>query len=94
MLNFKKIQKLSIIGSLKNDTTFIETKNKDLILQLTEDSVFLYAEDYALHYSSTDSKKIENIKYKKIDIKVKREMEEQSQLRGGATEGFTPTNLK
>ena len=31
----------------------------------------MYAEDYALHYSSTDSKKIENIKYKKIDIKGK-----------------------
>lgn len=69
--NNNKIEKLSLIGSLKNDTTFIETKNKDLILQLTEDSVFLYAEDYALHYSSTDSKKIENIKYKKIDIKGK-----------------------
>ena len=69
--NNNKIEKLSLIGSLKNHITSIETKNKDLILQLTEDSVFLYAEDYALHYSSTDSKKIENIKYKKIDIKGK-----------------------
>lgn len=31
---------------------------------------------------------------KDIESRVKREMEEQSQLRGGATEGFTPTNLK
>ena len=69
--NNNKIEKLSLVGTLKNHITSIETKNKDLILQLTEDSVFLYAEDYALHYSSTDSKKIENIKYKKIDIKGK-----------------------
>ncbi|MDD3055522.1 MAG: AsmA-like C-terminal domain-containing protein [Aliarcobacter sp.] len=69
--NNNKIEKLSLVGSLKNDTTFIETKNKDLILQLTKDSVSLYAEDYALHYSSTDSEKIKNIKYKKIDIKGK-----------------------
>lgn len=69
--NNNKIEKLSLVGTLKNHITSIETKNKDLILQLTEDSVFLYAEDYALHYSSIDSKKIENIKYKKIDIKGK-----------------------
>ena len=69
--NNNKIEKLSLVGTLKNHITSIETKNKDLILQLTEDSVFLYAEDYDLHYSSTDSKKIENIKYKKIDIKGK-----------------------
>lgn len=69
--NNNKIEKLSLVGTLKNHITSIETKNKDLILKLAEDSVFLYAEDYALHYSSTDSKKIENIKYKKIDIKGK-----------------------
>ncbi|PUE63820.1 DUF3971 domain-containing protein [Arcobacter caeni] len=66
-----KIDKLSLVGTLKNDITTIETKNKDLVLQLEKNSVSLYADGYELHYSSADSKKIENIKYKKIDIKGK-----------------------
>ena len=69
--NDDKIEKLSLIGSLKNDTTFIKTKNEDLVLELKKDSVSLYADGYNLYYSSADSKKIENIKYKNIDIKGK-----------------------
>lgn len=69
--NNNKIDKLSLVGTLKNDITSIETKNKDLVLQLEKDSISLYADGYELHYSSADSKKIENIKYKKIDIKGK-----------------------
>ncbi|MBY0540814.1 MAG: AsmA-like C-terminal domain-containing protein, partial [Campylobacterales bacterium] len=69
--NNNKIDKLSLVGTFKNDITSIETKNKDLVLQLEKDSISLYADGYELHYSSADSKKIENIKYKKIDLKGK-----------------------
>lgn len=67
--NNDKIEKLSLIGSIKDDITSIKTKNQDLVLELKNDSVSLYVDGYNLHYTSADSEKIEKIKYKKVDIK-------------------------
>lgn len=69
--NNDKIEKLSLIGSIKDDITSIKTKNQDLVLELKNDSVSLYVDGYNLHYTSADSEKIEKIKYKKVDIKGK-----------------------
>ena len=69
--NNDKIEKLTLIGSIKDDITSIKTKNQDLVLELKNDSVSLYVDGYNLHYTSADSEKIEKIKYKKVDIKGK-----------------------
>ncbi|MDD2887601.1 MAG: AsmA-like C-terminal domain-containing protein [Aliarcobacter sp.] len=69
--NNDKINSLSLIGSIKNGLTSIETKNKDLILELKKDAVSLYVDGYNLYYSSSDSEKIDENKYKEITIKGK-----------------------
>ena len=69
--NNDKIEKLTLIGSIKDDITSIKTKNQDLVLELKNDTVSLYVDGYNLHYTSADSEKIEKIKYKKVDIKGK-----------------------
>ncbi|MDD2896009.1 MAG: AsmA-like C-terminal domain-containing protein [Aliarcobacter sp.] len=69
--NDDKINSLSLIGSLKNGVTSIETKNKDLILELKKDAISLYVDGYNLYYSTSDSEKIDENKYKDISIKGK-----------------------
>lgn len=70
--NNDKINSLSLIGSIKNGLTSIETKNKDLILELKKDAVSLYVDGYNLYYSSSDSEKLDENKYKEISIKGKK----------------------
>jgi hypothetical protein len=68
-----KIENLSLIGSIKNDLTLINTKNEDLILKLEKDYISLYVDGYDLHYSSSEIGKDEESqsKYKNIDMKGK-----------------------
>ena len=71
--NDTKIESLSLIGSIKNDLTSINTKNEDLILKLEKDYISLYVDGYDLHYSSSEIGKDEESqsKYKNIDMKGK-----------------------
>ncbi len=71
--NDTKIEKLSLIGNIKNDSTFIHTKEKDLILKLEKDFVSLFVDGYNLYYSSSEIGKEDESesKYKNIDIKGK-----------------------
>ena len=71
--NDTKIESLSLIGSIKNDLTSINTKNEDLILKLEKDYISLYVDGYDLHYSSSEIGKEEESqsKYKNIDMKGK-----------------------
>ena len=64
--NEKKIEELSIVGIYKNDNTKISTKNKDLILELRNDTIYLEIDGYDVLYSVNDDKEENN--YKNINI--------------------------
>jgi len=64
--NEKKIEELSIVGIYKNDNTKISTKNKDLILELRNDTIYLEIDGYDVLYSVNDDKEEDN--YKNINI--------------------------
>jgi hypothetical protein len=68
--NNEKVENLSLIGNIKNNITLIQTKEKDLNLELKKDSLSLHVDGYNLYYSKTDNSNDE-IKYKEIDLKGK-----------------------
>ena len=65
--NGEKIEKLSLIGKIKNNITSIKTKNEDFILELKKDFISLYFDAYDLYYTKSNG----SDKYKNIDIKAK-----------------------
>jgi hypothetical protein len=70
--NDNKVETLNLIGNIKNGVTTINTRKKDLILELKKDLMTLYVDGYNLYYSSSDiGKDDEKSKNKNISIKGK-----------------------
>lgn len=63
--NGKKIKELALVGTQKDNNTKISTKNKDLILELKNETLFLQLDGYDVFY---DKKINEENSYKNLNI--------------------------
>lgn len=70
--NDSKIETLNLIGNIKNNVITINTKNKDLLLEVKKDLTTLFVDGYNLYYSSSEIGKEEEPNTKNIDIKGKK----------------------
>ena len=70
--NDSKIETLNLIGNIKNNVITINTKNKDLLLEVKKDLTTLFVDGYNLYYSSNEIGKDEEPNTKNIDIKGKK----------------------
>ena len=66
--NGKEIKELSLVGIQKDNNTKISTKNKDLILELKNETLFLQLDGYDVFYKNKINEKSGVDSYKNVNI--------------------------
>ena len=66
--NGKEIKELSLVGIQKDNNTKISTKNKDLILELKNETLYLQLDGYDVFYKDKINEEGEDNSYKNVNI--------------------------
>ncbi|QKF89934.1 AsmA family protein (DUF3971 domain) [Arcobacter cloacae] len=66
--NGKEIKELSLVGIQKDNNTKISTKNKDLILELKNETLYLQLDGYDVFYKNKINEEGEDNSYKNVNI--------------------------